>query len=112
MPKHSCCSTKYTRARAKPRIMSITRVAQRVYSGDSHVPIMLRMNTRRFLPPLLACALPPLPPSRMTRVENKKDDVRFVDEFVQHADIMPPQLFLRLGGRRRRLGRRRHEAVT
>ena len=49
--------------------------------------------------------------SQFARVENEDDDVGLVDGFVQHADVMPPQLFLRLGGCRRRLGRRGDEVV-
>jgi len=30
-------------------------------------------------------------PSRIARVENEEDDVGLVDDFVQHADVMPPQ---------------------
>lgn len=49
----------YKRARAKSHIMSITREAQSVYSGDA--PTYFVENERDAFPLLSACALPPLP---------------------------------------------------
>jgi hypothetical protein len=43
-----------------------------------------------FAPSHLLLYPPATTPSRITRVENEDDDAGLVDEFVQHADVMPP----------------------
>jgi hypothetical protein len=47
-------------------------------------------------------------PSWVTRIEHEEDDVGFIDDFVQHADVVSPLPFLRLvGSCRCRVGRGR-----
>jgi hypothetical protein len=75
---------------------SVLRRCTRIYFvGNEHETLPLR-----FAPSRLLLYQPAATPSRIVRVENEDDDVGLVDDFVQHADVMLPQLFLRLAGLR------------
>jgi len=103
-----------TRARKAPHNVDDERGAERVlrrYTRTYFVENEHETLSLRLAPAHLLLYQPAATPSRIPRVENEDDNIGLVDDFVQHADVMSPQLFLRLGGHRRRLGRRRHEVV-
>jgi hypothetical protein len=85
--------------------------------NGAYAPILLRTKTRRFA---LRFAPPyhfPLPvgygPSWITCIEHDEDEVGLVDDFVQHADVVSPLLFLRLvGSCRHRVRRGKREVVS
>jgi hypothetical protein len=67
----------------------------------------------RFVPAYLFLYQSATAPSRVTRIEHEEDDVGLFDDFVQHADVVFPLLFLRLvGSCRRRVGRGRRDVVS
>ena len=67
-----------------------------------HTDLFCSQRTRDAFALLRTCAPPPLlyqlaaTPSWIARVENEEDNIELVGDFVQHAGVMPPQLFLRL----------------
>jgi hypothetical protein len=117
MPGHSRVAPNLqerVRAREAPHNVEGQRGAERVlrrYTRTYFVENEHETLSLRFAPAHLLLYQPAATPSRIPSVENEEDNIGLVDDFVQHADVMSPQLFLRLGGRRRRLGRRRHEVV-
>ena len=64
----------------------------------------------RFAPAYLFLYQSATAPSWVTRIEHEESDVGPVDNFVQHADLVSPQLFLRLVGSCRR--RQRAKSIS
>ena len=64
----------------------------------------------RFTPAYLLLYQTATTPSWVARIEHENDDVGLVDDFVQHADVVPPLLLLRLVGSCR--GRGRQDVVS
>lgn len=67
----------------------------------------------RFAPAYLLLHQTTTTPSWVARIEHEDDDVSFVDDFVQHANVVPPLLLLRLiGSFGRQVGRGRQNVVS
>jgi hypothetical protein len=66
----------------------------------------------RFAPTHLFLNQSATAPSWVTRIEHQEDDVGLVDDFVHHADVVSPLLFLRLVGSCRRVERERRDVIN
>jgi hypothetical protein len=98
-----------------PRRGSQFRAADPFIHARSFLNTKTRHFALRFAPAHLFLYPSATAPQLGRRIEHEEDDVGLVDDsdFVQHADVVSPLLFLRLvGSCRRRVGRDRRDVIS